>query len=330
MRFVGRASMSRSFGILLISGVLLSALGSSAVFADQYPSRAIKIYVGFTAGGPTDVPVRYVANKLSAAIGQPVIVENKPGAASMLAAREMLSHPRDGYTLLSCTYFDPVNTLLYSHPGYKVSDIAPVTMMARYDYGVVVPPDSAIKSVGDLLKVAKANPGKLNYGHLGVGSTQNLIAKQLESAADISLTGIPYKGAADAVQEIMANRLDLFFGPPIVVMPQVKADRIRMIATTGKQRLSSSPDVPTLMESGVNIDAFGWIGLCTGAGTPAAVVDTLNSKLQPILQSAEYKQLIERSGSMPVSGTPAEMQSVIDDTLNGAKPMITKFHLRLD
>lgn len=330
MRFVGRASMSRSFGILLISGVLLSALGSSAVFADQYPSRAIKIYVGFTAGGPTDVPVRYVANKLSAAIGQPVIVENKPGAASMLAAREMLSHPRDGYTLLSCTYFDPVNTLLYSHPGYKVSDIAPVTMMARYDYGVVVPPDSAIKSVGDLLKVAKANPGKLNYGHLGVGSTQNLIAKQLESAADISLTGIPYKGAADAVQEIMANRLDLFFGPPIVVMPQVKADRVRMIATTGKQRLSSSPDVPTLMESGVNIDAFGWIGLCTGAGTPAAVVDTLNSKLQPILQSAEYKQLIERSGSMPVSGTPAEMQSVIDATLNGAKPMITKFHLRLD
>ena len=180
MRFVGRTPMWQVFGIWLLSGVLLSGFGSQPVFADQFPSHPIKIYVGFTAGGPTDIPVRYVANKLSAAIGQPVIVENKPGAASMLAIREMLSHPRDGYSLLSCTYFDPVNTLLYSHPGYKFSDIAPVTMMARYDYGVVVPPNSAIKNVSDLLKFAKANPGKLNYGHLGVGSTQNLIAKQLK------------------------------------------------------------------------------------------------------------------------------------------------------
>lgn len=331
MRFANCSRVGRVLGIGLVSvGALLSTVGSRPVFAGDYPNRPIKIYVGFTAGGPTDIPVRYVANKLSDAIGQPVIVENKPGAASMLAIREMLSQPRDGYSLLSCTYFDPVNTVLYSHPGYKFSDIAPITMMARYDYGIVVPPNSSIKSVADLLKFAKANPGKLNYGHLGIGSTQNLIAKQMESAAQISLTGIPYKGAADAVKDIMAGRLDLFFGPPIVVMPQVKAGRVRMIATTGKQRLSSAPQVPTLMESGVNIDAFGWIGLCTGSGTPTAVIDKLNSKLQPILQSAGYKELIEKSGSTPVSSTPAEMQSIIDTSLNNIKPMIKRFHLRLD
>lgn len=331
MPMVGRAAMWRVAGVGLTSiGALLFALNMQPAFADQYPSRTIKIFVGFTAGGPTDVPVRYVANKLSAAIGQPVIVENKPGAASMLAIREMLSQPRDGYSLLSCTYFDPVNTLLYSHPGYKLSDIAPIAMMARYDYGVVVPPDSSIKSVSDLLKLAKASPGKLNYGHLGVGSTQNLIAKQMESAADISLTGVPYKGAADAVVDVMAGRLDLFFGPPIVVMPQVKAGKVRMIATTGKERLSSAPNVPTLMESGVNIDAFGWIGLCAGSGTPKPIIDMLNSKLQPILQSPEYKQLIERSGSTPVSDSAVEMQTVIDNSIEGIKPMITKFHLRLD
>jgi tripartite-type tricarboxylate transporter receptor subunit TctC len=331
MHFASRALIWKSFGSgFVLAGILLSAFGSGSALGDQYPSRPIKIFVGFTAGGPTDVPVRYVANKLSAEIGQPVIVENKPGAASMLAIREMLLQPRDGYSLLSCTYFDPVNTLLYNHPGYNVSDIAPVTMMARYDYGVVVSPNSPIKNVSDLLKYAKANPGKLNYGHLGIGSTQNLIAKQLENAAGISLTGIPFKGAADAVQEIMAGRLDLFFGPPIVVMPQVKAGQVRMIATTGKERLSSAPDVPTLMESGVNIDAFGWIGLCAGSGTPKQVIDTLNSKLQSVLRSSEYKELIERSGSTPVSGTPAEMQAVIDTTLDGIKPMIAKFHLRLD
>jgi tripartite-type tricarboxylate transporter receptor subunit TctC len=331
MPMVCRTAAWKAAGIgLMAAGTLLSAFSLQPVLADQYPSRTIKIFVGFTAGGPTDVPVRYVANKLSEAIGQPVIVENKPGAASMLAIREMLSQPRDGYSLLSCTYFDPVNTLLYSHPGYKFSNIAPITMMARYDYGVVVPPDSPIKSVGDLLKFAKAHPGKLNYGHLGVGSTQNLIAKQMQSAADISLTGIPYKGAADAVRDIMAGRLDLFFGPPIVVMPQAKAGKVRIIATTGKERLSSTPDVPTLMESGVNIDAFGWIGLCAGSGTPKPIIDALNSKLQPILKSPGYKELIERSGSTPVSSTPAEMQAVIDSSRDGIKPMITKFHLRLD
>lgn len=312
------------------AGMSLFGLGLQPAFADQYPSRPIKIIVGFTAGGPTDIPVRFIANKLSAGLGQPVIVENKPGAGSMLAIREMLSQPRDGYSLLSCTYFDPVNTLLYSRPGYKVSDIAPIAMMARYDYGVVVPKDGPVKNVGDLLSFAKANPGKLNYGHLGIGSTQNLIAKQLESAANITLTGIPYKGAADAVQEIMAGRLDLFFGPPIVVMPQYKAGTLRMIATTGKERLSSSPDVPTLMESGVQIDAFGWIGLCAGSGTPQPIIDTLNAKLGPILSSPEYKQLIERSGSLPVSMTPAEMQKLIDKTISDIKPMIEKYHLRLD
>jgi len=308
----------------------VAGLSPKPAIAADYPSRPIKIIVGFTAGGPTDIPVRYVANKLSAEIGQPVIVENKPGAASMLAIREMLSQPRDGYTILSCTYFDPVNTLLYAHPGYELSDIAPITLMARYDYGVVVPPKGPIKNVADLLKFAKANPGKLNYGHLGIGSTQNLIAKQLESAANISLTGVPYKGAADAVQDIMAGRLDLFFGPPIVVMPQFKAGRVRLIATTGMERLSSAPDVPTLMQSGVHIDAFGWIGLCAGKGTPKGVVDMLNAKLQPILNSPGYQQLIERSGSVPVSGTPEQMESVIDDTVNGIKPMIEKYKLRLN
>lgn len=325
-----RITARQMLGVGFASVATLCLVGGGAALADQYPSRTIKIFVGFTAGGPTDIPVRYVANKLSEAVGQPVIVENKPGAASMLAAREMLSQTRDGYSLLSCTYFDPVNTLLYSHPGYKFSDIAPITMMARYDYGVVVPPDSKIKSVADLLKLAKQSPGKLNYGHLGVGSTQNLIAKEMQSAADISLTGIPYKGAADAVRDIISGRLDLFFGPPITVMPQVKGGKVRMIASTGSKRLSSAPDVPTLMESGVNIDAFGWIGLCAGSGTPKGVIATLNAKLQPILNSAGYKDLIERSGSTPVSGTPAEMQKIMDKSLNDIKPMIEKFHLRLN
>jgi len=314
---------------LILTGAV-SALSASGAGAANYPERPVRIIVGFSAGGPTDVPVRYIANKLSEAIGQPVVVENKPGAASMLAIREMLAQPRDGYTLLSCTYFDPVNTKLFKHAGYKVSDILPITLMAKYDYAITVPSNSPIKSVDDLVKFAKENPGKINYGHLGLGSSQNLLAKQIEAAANVSMTGVPYKGAADALRDIIAGRLDLFFGPPVVVMPQYQGKQLRVIAVSGKNRLSSAPEVPTLMESGIPIDAFGWIGLCTGAGTPQPVADYLNAKLMPILKSKDYQTMIERSGSIPAATTQAETQRVIDESLAGISPMIEKFKLQLD
>lgn len=319
---------SRLFTALLLAGVATFAAVQPSLAA--YPERTIRIVVGFTAGGPTDVPVRYIAAKLSEAIGQPVIVENKPGAASMLAVRDMLAQPRDGYTLVSCTYFDPVNTKLFKHAGYKATDIAPITLIAKYDYAITVPNSSPVKTVADFVKLAKETPGKLNYGHLGLGSSQNLLAKQIEAAAGITMTGIPYKGAADAVRDIIADRLDLFFGPPVVVMPQYSGKQLRLIAVSGKNRLASAPEVPTLIESGVPVDAFGWIGLCAGAGTPQPVIDFLSSKLTPILKSADYQSFIDRSGSIPASTTPAEMQTVMDETLRDIAPLIERFDIRLD
>lgn len=168
--------MKRSKAAIIFGAV---ATASSIVIAppasaDDYPSRPIRIIVGFTAGGPTDVPFRFIADRLGNAIGKPVVVENKPGAGSMLATYEMLSQPRDGYTLLACTYFDPTNTLLYRNAHYKISDLAPVALVARYSYVVAVSKDNPAKTFGDLVQFAKANPGKLNYGHLGIGSSQNL------------------------------------------------------------------------------------------------------------------------------------------------------------
>ncbi len=164
----------------LKAAIFLGAVAAASSFvtappasADDYPNRPIRIIVGFTAGGPTDVPFRFIADRLGAALGKPVVVENKPGAGSMLATYEMLSQPRDGYTLLACTYFDPTNTLLYRNAHYKVSDLAPVALVARYSYVVAVSKDNPAKTFGDLVQYAKANPGKLNYGHLGIGSSQN-------------------------------------------------------------------------------------------------------------------------------------------------------------
>jgi tripartite-type tricarboxylate transporter receptor subunit TctC len=312
-----------------IASLCLITVAATAT-AQDYPTRPVRIVVGFTAGGPTDVPARFLADKLSAALGKPVIVENKPGAGSMLATYDLLSQPRDGYTLLIFTYFDPVNTLLYKKARYKVSDIAPVTLIAKYDYGIAVSANNPAQNFSQLVQYAKQNPGKLNYGHLGIGSTQNILAKKLEKVTGMSMTAIPYKGAADALQEVVAGRLDLFIGPPLVVMPLFQSKLIKVLAVTGPERLSSVAEVPTLTESGIPLVAFAWLGVCAGSGTPQPIIDLLNSKLVPIINSSEYREMIEKSGSTPISSTPQEMQMVINDTVKDAAPIIQEFNLQMD
>jgi tripartite-type tricarboxylate transporter receptor subunit TctC len=324
------AASAAKAALALALGAALSISAASNSAAEDYPTRPIRIIVGFTAGGPTDIPIRFIADRLGAAIGTPVVVENKPGAGSMLATHEMLSQPRDGYTLLACTYFDPVNTLLYREAHYKVSDIAAVSLIARYDYAIAVSNDNPAKNFAELVQYGKANPGKLNYGHLGIGSSQNLVAKRLEKATGISMTGIPYKGAADALHEVASGRLDLFVGPPFAVMPLYANKQLKVLAVTGKERLASAPDVPTLTESGVPIVTFAWLGICAGEGTPRPIIDLLNSKLAPILKSDEYRALLAASGSLPMSSTPQEMQAVIDDTVKQAAPLVDEFNLHLD
>ena len=320
----------------LKASTLVAVMAASSAFAapdataDDYPARPIRIVVGFTAGGPTDIPIRFLADKLGNELGKPVVVENKPGAGSMLATYDMLNQPRDGYTLLACTYFDPVNTLLYKDAHYKVSDIAPVSLIARYDYAIAVSNNNPAKTFAELVQYGKANPGKLNYGHLGIGSSQNLVAKRLEKVTGISMTGIPYKGAADALHEVASGRLDLFVGPPFAVMPLYEGKQVKVLAVTGKERLASAPDVPTLTESGIPIVSFAWLGICAGAGTPQPVIDLLNSKITPILKSDDYRALLATSGSVPMSSTPQEMQDVIDDTVKQAAPLVDEFDLHLN
>ncbi|RAI42996.1 Bug family tripartite tricarboxylate transporter substrate binding protein [Rhodoplanes roseus] len=315
-------------GLALLA--LLAGAAPAAAQTDAFPSRAIRLVVGFTAGGPTDVPARFLADKLSAALGVPVVVENKPGAGSMLAIRDVLSKPRDGYTLLACSYLDPVNTVLYKNPGYKLSDIAPVTLIARYDYAIGISKSLPVKTFKELVDYTKAHPNEVNYGHLGVGSFQNMVAKQLEKLTGIKMTAIPYKGAADAMQEIVAGRNHLYVGPPLVVMPLYEGGKVDIIAVTGTERLKSAPNVPTLEESGVPLVAFAWLGICAGAGTPQPVLDLLNSKIVPIVKSPEYRALVERSGSVAASSTIPEFQAVIEKSAADAAPIIEEFGLKME
>lgn len=317
---------------VLAAGVAAAALAvlPRAAEAQDYPSRNVRLVVGFSAGGPTDIPARFIADKLAPGLGKPVVVENRPGAGSMLGIQEVLAQPRDGHTILACTTYDPINTALYRKARYTVADIAPVTLFARYDYGMTVRLDGPVQSVPDLLSYGKANPGTLNWGILGIGAPQNLVAKQLEKATGVKVTTVPFKGSNEAVAEVAAKRLDIFMGPPISVMPLVESGHVKLIAATGKSRLTSAPGVATLSEAGVPIVAYAWLGICAGAGTPAPIIERLNTALKPILLSAEYKTLIEKSGSVPLYSTPQEMQAVIDETVRTNAPTIEEFKLQLD
>jgi len=300
------------------------------VRADTYPTRAVRLFVGFTAGGPADIPARFVAERLSTSLGKPVVVENKPGAGSLIAMHEMLAQPRDGHSLLLCTVLDPINSILFRKAKYTVADIAPVGLIARFDYMLALRIDSPIASVADLLAYGKANPGKLNYGQLGIGSPQTLMAKKLEKLTGVKMTGVPFKGTADALREVAGRQIDMYMGPPISVMPLSEAKQVKVVAVTGPERLKSMPDVPTLTEAGVPILVESWFGICAGAGTPASVVTTLNEKLRSVVETVDYRKLIEASGSVPMSTGAAELQALFERNVADLGPTIREFNLQMD
>ncbi len=324
-----RADMRRVRWRCLLAACALAASVAPAA-ADDYPSRSIRLVVGFTAGGPTDIPARFLADRLTASLGRPVVVENKPGAGAMLAANDVLSHPRDGYDLLLCTYFDAVNTQLYRSVKYKLSDLLGISLIAKYSYAVAVANTLPAQTFKELIAYTRQHPDQVNYGHLGAGSTQNLLAKRLEKLTGMKMTAIPYKGSAEATQEIVAGRNHLYIGPPLGIVPLYQAGQVKVLAVTGAERLASMPEVPTLKESGIPLVAYAWLGVCAGAGTPPSVVDLLNGRIAAIVDTPDYRTLIEKSGSVAVSSTPQEFHELIEETANDAAPIIREFGVQLD
>jgi tripartite-type tricarboxylate transporter receptor subunit TctC len=317
--------------LLAAGAATLCALAAFApAAAEDYPSRPIRMVVGFTAGGPTDIPARFIADRLSASLGQPVLVENKPGAGATLAANDVMSRPRDGYDLLVCTYFDAVNTLLYKSLRYRLEDLVGITLIARYSYAVAVANSLPVKTFPELTAYTRLHPDQVNYAQLGAASTQNLLGKRLEKLTGMSMTSIPYKGSADANQELVAGRTDVHIGPPLGLVPLYQAGLLKIVAVTGNERLASIPEVPTLKELGIPLVAYAWLGVCAGAGTPQSVVDLLNSRIAGIVNSPAYRALVERSGSVAVSSTPQEFRQVIEATANDAAPIIRELGVHLD
>ena len=301
-----------------------------AAAQDRYPSRSIRLVVGFAAGGPTDVPARYIADKLSDTLGQRVVVENKTGAGGMLATRDVLAQPRDGYTLLLCTHFESINAAMYRDPQYTLNDLAPISLISKYFYALTISNVVPAETWPEFVAHAKANPGKLSYATIGSGSAQDIFARQLERLTGIAMNPVPYRGGAVVLQDLLPGRVQFYVAPTANVIPLAERKELRILAISSPSRLKGAPQFPTLREAGIDFVRFGWLGLCAASGTPAAIIDLIGQKVRAVVATQDYRDLIERTGSIPEASTPAELRTIIDDTRTEVEATIREFGMQRD
>jgi tripartite-type tricarboxylate transporter receptor subunit TctC len=328
----GHRVPSRWTSRLGMCGGLIAALLAAGVShaADPFPTRPIRLVVGFGAGGPTDIPARFIAEKLGSRLGQNVVVENKPGAGGMLATRDVLSQPSDGYTLLLCTHFESINTVLYRNPQYALRDLAPISLIAKYYYGLGLSNTIPAKTFEEFIAYAKAHPGEVGYISIGIGSAQEIMARQLERLAGIKMNRIPYRGGPQVMQDLLSGIVHFYVAPTLQVLPQYESRQLKVLAVSSPQRLDVAPDIPTLGEKGIDFVRFGWLGICARAGTPQPIIELLNRNISEIVATPKYRDLIEKSGSLPVASSPAELSGVLTQTVDDVAATIREFGMQQD
>ena len=313
-----------------MSVLAVFAAAGAAQAQSGYPDKPVRLVVGFSAGGPTDLPARFIADRLGTALGQRIVVENKTGAGGQIATQDVVSRARDGYNLLLCTHFESINAAIYKKAAYKLSDIAPISQISRYYYGIAITNELPVQDWDGLVRYAKANPGKLNYGMVGRGSAQEILALELGKMTGIQTTGIPYKGGADIMNDLISGRIHIYVSPTLSILPQYRGGKLKIIAVTSPERLAVLPDTPTVGERGLPFVRFGWLGICTGTGTAQAIIALLNRHITAIVKLPEYSEMIEKAGSIPLSSTPEELAKILADTYEQTVGISREFGLQFD
>jgi tripartite-type tricarboxylate transporter receptor subunit TctC len=284
---------------------LVLSLASPSLFAQAYPSKPIRMVVGFAAGGPTDALARIVAQRLGGALGQQVVVENRGGADGVIAADAVAKSTPDGYTIFFASAGHAINASLYKSVPYRtVEDFEPITLIGDSPNIVAVTPSLPVKDLRELIALARSKPGELNYG--ATSSPTHLATELLASRAGVKLTRVPYKGAAPAMQGLMAGDVQIVLSGIGTMLPQAKAGRIKAIAVTGAERSPLAPELPTVSESGIQYVATTWYGLLAPAGTPRPVIDRLNHDARALLDDPAMKAQLAPQGVVLKPSTPEE------------------------
>jgi len=295
-----------------LAALLLAALSTGEAKA-LYPERAVRLIVPFAPGGGTDVVARTLAQEMARDLGVSVVIENKPGAGTIIGTQAVAASAADGYTLLMGTFSHAVNSSLSANLPYDPhKDFTAVALIARSFNMVVVNPKSPFRTIADLIAAAKANPDKLSYGTFGVGTSAHLAGELFKDMAKVNLTAVPYKGAAPAITDLIGGQIDVMFTTVASAASLVESGQLRAIAVTSAERSRAVPQLPTVSESGVpGYAAESWYGLFAPAGTPADIVDRLNKSAALAVQSGAFKRLGANEGLVMVARPPEELDRYV-------------------
>jgi tripartite-type tricarboxylate transporter receptor subunit TctC len=291
-----------------------------------YPAKPIRLVVGQAPGGATDVIARLVAPKFGEHLGQPVVVENRTGAAGAIGAAFVAKSPPDGYNLLVISSSYAINPSLYSDlPFDPVKDLAPVTLIAEAPFLLVVHPSMPVQSVKALIAFAKAKPGALNFASGGNGSSGQLAGELFKYLAGVDMVHVPYKGAGPALVDVIAGQVHMTFASVLSSLPHVKSKRLHALAVTGARRSVAAPELPTLAEAGVQgYRTTTWYGLLAPANTPAPVISRLSGDMQKVVESQEVKGRLLTDGAEPVGGVPKLFQDHLASEMARAREIIQR------
>ncbi len=313
--------------------LLLASSMSPPAWTQSYPVKPVRILIGFSPGGPIDVLGRAMAQNLNEAWGQPVVVENRPGASGNIAMLAVAHAPPDGHTLVIATASSlTVNQYLYSKLGYDpVRDFVPITQLAKVENVLVVNSGVPAKTVQELIEAAKQRPGTLTFGSPGNGSQAHLKGELLKLLTGIDIVHVPYKGDGPAMTDLLGGRITMMFGFTPSVRPHIASGGLRVLGAASAKRLPTLPDLPTLAEQGLpGLDSATWYGLMAPAGTPSEIIEKIYADVRRVLYQPKLKQTLDSLGADPVGNSPPELATMMKNESERWRKVIEQANIRAD
>ena len=298
----------------LAAGAAALPVVSRVARAQVYPSRPVRLVVGYAAGGVNDILARVMGQWLSERLGQPFLIENKPGAGSNIATETVVRSPADGYTLLLVSAANAINATLYDKLNFNFSrDIAPVSGIGRVSNVMVVHPSFPAKTVNEFIAYAKANPGKIAMASAGIGSLQHIGGELFKMMTGVNMVHVPYRGGAPALTDLIGGQVQVYFSSTASSIEYIRADKIRPLGVTSTQRSVALPDVPTIAEFVPGYEASAWYGLGTPRSTPGEIVERLNKEVDAGLADLKLKARLAEFGALPLVGSAFEFGGLVAD-----------------
>jgi tripartite-type tricarboxylate transporter receptor subunit TctC len=317
---------------LCAGGLALSLAVCTTTYAQAFPSKAVRMIVPFPPGGGTDYSARLIGQKLSELWGQPVVIENRPGASTIIGSELVVKSPPDGYTLLMGSVNHTINpSLIAKLPYDTIKDFAPITVCVTAAYVLVVHPSLPVRSVKELIALAKTRPGEINYSSSGSSGPQHLAGELFKMMAKVDITHVPYKGGGPAVVALVGGHVQLQFSTPVSALPHVKTGKLRPLAVTGLKRSEAVPQLPTISEAALpGYEAVTWWGLLAPARVPREIVNKVHGDVVKVLQVPDTREKLAREGVSPAGTTPEQFAAMIEKEIVTLGKVVKAANVRLD